>query len=712
MRSLTETDLLTVLLALAVILVLARAMAELARRVGQPEVLGELFAGFLLGPSIFGAIAPSAHHALLLTPAVSLVLSGFSWVGVILLLLMAGLEVDLDILRRLARPGAFAAAFAIVPSLIAGTVFAALVLHRIPPSGTFLGIVLSVTGVSVAAKILMERGAMRREYAQIIVAAGVASEIVVWLFVAVVSSLHGSSPVVAGLLHTAYALAVFVVALTVGRRFVFWSMRRVQDATGVLRGQVTLVLVLAFGAAAATQALGLHALLGAFVIGVILGRAPRTNQRLMDGMQALTLAIFGPIFFALAGMRVDILQLSSLGAVLTVLALFVVATVVKVGLGSLGAWLGGVRPAEAAIVGMGVNLKGGTDVVVAVVGTELGLLTTTAYTMYAVVAILTVLISPAIIGFLERRAPPTEKEQERLTAEEAGSRSYTPRIERVLVPISKQLRGSLAASVVESIAVAKHRQGEIFDITQVEVRARAQALSSKAQEARDRIGQVGTLATVEVTEKSVDPADAVPRILEASRDYDLIAIGASPPRSKGALTLGRLQDRIIDEADADVLVAIDHSSDHFDSGSVHHILVPTNGLEYSMAAGDIAASLAESCGARVTLLHVVRPVPEARTDRGTGKRDAVDNAAGILDELAFRINRLDVQVDTRSIVAEDSGKAVLDELANDSYDLVVMGGIDRGRDGRIYLGTTIHTVLLNARLPAIMLLTHENVTTP
>jgi Kef-type K+ transport system membrane component KefB/nucleotide-binding universal stress UspA family protein len=707
MQSLSETDLLTALLALAVILVLARAMAEIARRVGQPEVLGELFAGFLLGPSVFGAFAPSLYHTILEKPTVDMVLSGFSWIGVILLLLMAGLEVDLNLLRGLARPGVFTAVFAIVPSLVAGTIFAALVLHHVPPSGFFLGIVLSVTGVSVAAKILMERGEMRREYAQIIVAAGVASEVLVWLFVAVVSSLHGSSPVIAGLLHTLYALLVFLAAMTVGRRFVFWTMRRVRDRTGIVRGQVTLVLVFAFIAAAITQALGLHALLGPFVVGVLLGRAPRTNERLIGGLQTLTVAVFGPVFFALAGMRVDILQLGSVSAVATVLLLLLVATVVKVGMGALGARLGGTRPWEAAIVGAGANLKGGTDVVVAVVGTTLGLLSATAYTMYAVVAIITVLFSPGLIGILARRAPPTEAEHQRLEAEEAQSRSYMPRIERVLVPISKQLRGSLAASVVQSIATAKHLQGQIFDITEVEVRQPSQGRSAKVQEARDRIGEAGALKTVEVTERSVDPADAVSRILQASQNYDLIAIGAAPPRGKGALSLGTIQDRIIDEADADVLVAIDDKSDHFDCSTLRHILVPTNGLEYSMAAGDIAASLADSCDARVTLMHVVHPVPEAKSSRGAATRETVTRSGAVLDELLFRIRRLNVEVDTCTAVSQDAGQAIIDELGKGSYDLVVMGGIDRGRDGSLYLGHSIQTVLLTGKTPAVLLVTHE-----
>lgn len=709
MHSLSEDQLLFALLALAVILVLARAMGELARRIGQPEVLGELFAGFLLGPSVFGALLPSVHAHLLLNPGVSLALSGFSWIGAILLLLIAGMEVDLIILRQHARPGAMAAIFAIVPSLIAGSAFAWLVLNRRPPSGVFLGIVLSVTAVSVAAKILMERGEMRRGYAQVILAAGVASEVVVWLFVAVVSSFHTSSPLLAGLIHTAYAGAFILLMMTVGRRFVFWAMRRVRDATWIIKGQVSLILALAFAAAALTQVLGLHALLGAFVVGVLLSQAPRKGEALEEGLQSLTLGLFGPIFFALAGMRVDILKLTSLSSIGIVLLLLVVATVVKVGLGTIGARLGGQSGWEAALVGVGLNLKGGTDVVVAVVGTELGLLSATAYTMYALVAIITVLFTPALMSYLKRKSPPSEEEQERLETEEAERRAYVPKIERVLVPLSKPLRGSLSTGVVEQIAASKHEHGQIFDITELNVQHESRtSQSTQAKNARRRLGDVGNLGTVELTEKTVAEEDVLERILDASRDYDLIAIGAHPPEPGTALSFGPLQDSIIDEAEADVLLAIDHHAARFDCASVHNILVPTNGLEYSMAAADIAGSLAESCGACVTVLHVAQPSTEEQFTGESLRQELKDSASGIIDELVFRMGRLGADVHQQVEVGKDPAREIVRYLDEGAYDLVVMGGVDRGHDGRVYLGHTIQRVLAERQMPAVLVIGHDN----
>src|SRR5919202_660286 len=349
MRGLSEQQLLLTLVDLAIILVFSRAAVVLARWLRQAEVLGLLFAGFLLGPSVLGAALPAVYHTLFLNGAVSLVLSAFSWVGAALLLLLAGAEVDLRILRAEIRPGTLAAAGAIIPSLAAGTVFSWLVLHKGAPYGFFLGIVLSVTAVSVAAKLLLERDAMRRRYAQVIMAAGVASEVLVWVLVSVLASVHSSSPVLAALL---------------------------------------------------TQALGLHVLLGAFVAGVILGHAPRADRPFVGSMQALTRELLAPLFFVLAGMRVDVFQLGSPAASGLVLLLFVMASLVKVGFSALGAHLGGLRGWEAALVGTGLNLKGGTDVIVAIIGVESGLLSVRAYTMYAVVAMLTVLVSPTLLRVL------------------------------------------------------------------------------------------------------------------------------------------------------------------------------------------------------------------------------------------------------------------------------------------------------------------------
>lgn len=708
MQSLTEHQVLLGLIALAVIILLARAAGEIARRFDQPEVLGQLLAGFLLGPSVFGTLLPTAQRAILLDPGVSLFLSGLSWIGAVMLLLIAGMEVDLRILRNEAKPGLLAAGFAIVPSLIAGALFAWFVLGKAPPNGLFLGIVLSVTAVSVVSTILMERETMRRDYAQIILAAGIASEVMVWLFVSVVSAFHGSSPLLAGIRSAAFAVAFVLGMMTIGRRFVFWGMRRVRDATWIIKGQLSFVLVITFAAAALTQALGLHALLGAFIVGVLLGQAPRKNENLVSGVQSLTVGLFGPIFFVLAGTRVDISRLGSISAIVTVLLLLLVATVVKVGFSSLGAWLGGVRGWQAPLIGFGLNLKGGSDVVVAVIGTTLGLLSVRVYSMYAVASILTVLFSPVLISFLERRTPPSEGETDRLDGEEATRRAYVPRIERVMVPVEPRLLPSLAASVVERIASSKHEQGQIFDITEVEVcRNSEPQMASETEQARTRLEEASALKTVELTQRRVDQSDVLESVLVASKGYDLIAIGARPPHPGKLPSLGTLQDAIIHRAETDVLVAVNHESMHFDCTSVTRILVPTNGLEYSMAAGDIAGAIAGSCGAEVMLLHIVHSDMDERFLHQDDQDRLAANASRIMDEMAFRLGRLGLKTEQRVRVADHPGDEIMRELTRERYDIVVMGSVDRGQDDQPYLGRSVRTVLTKSNIATVVLVSKQ-----
>ncbi|MGH2447642.1 MAG: cation:proton antiporter, partial [Chloroflexota bacterium] len=219
---LTETQLLSGLVAIAVILIVGRGSAEAARLVKQPEVLGELIGGFVLGPSVLGALFPSEFHAIFENAGVGDGLSILSWIGAILVLFLAGLEVDVHILRQQIKPGAFTAVFAIVPSLVAGTLFSWYVLGHPPPAAFFLGIVLSVTGVSVASKILIERNELRRDFAQVILAAGIASEVLVWLLIAIVSAYDKGSPLIAGLKVAVLAVLFFAFMITIGRRVTFW----------------------------------------------------------------------------------------------------------------------------------------------------------------------------------------------------------------------------------------------------------------------------------------------------------------------------------------------------------------------------------------------------------------------------------------------------------------------------------------------------------
>ncbi len=708
MQGLSEAQLLGALVALGVILIFARAAGELARRMGQPEVLGEFVAGFALGPSVLGALLPGVHRWLFLQPQTGLALSAMSWMGAILLLLIAGIEVDLAILRKEAKPGTFAAALAILPSIAAGTLFSLLVLRRPLAFAFFLGIVLSTTAVSVAAKIMIEREILRRRYAQVILAGGIASEVLVWLMVSVVSAAHERSPLVA-VRSAVFAVAFFVFMMLLGRRFTFWAMRRVADSTGIIKGQLSLVLVLMLLSAALTHALGLHPLLGAFVFGVLLSRAPRTNRALLDSIQTLASSLFAPVFFVLAGMRVDVLAIGGISALPVIALLFVVATTVKVGLGALGARLGGLSGWESALVGVGLTMKGGTDIIVAIVGVELGLLNARTYTLYAVVVILTVLLAPPVLTWLEKKAPPTAEESERLAREEAERRAYVPRIEHVLVPRVPQLLPGLVAEVVQRIAIAKHEQRQIFDI--MELVPEDESVLEPAAEpaviaAEQSLDQAARLRNVERVEQPVNARHALKPILDVSREYDLIALGAHPQPHRSTVSFGRLQDAVIQRGGTDVLV-VASPGERLDAAEIKRILVPTNGQEFSMAAGDIAGYLALANGGEVVLFHVVSSDMDALFWREGDHRRLRRVGYNVTQELDFRLKRLGVPVSGHVVVGSSAGDEIARELQRGEYDLVVLGGYNRSTTGRPYLGGSIRTVLAGSAVPAAVLISRQ-----
>ena len=709
MHGFSEHQLLGAFLAIAVVLLAARGMAELSRRLGQPEVLGELLGGFLIGPSVLGGLFPDAYGVLFLNPAVSLALMLLSWIGAILLLMIAGMEADLTILRQKATPGLLAAAGAIGASVGIGTFLGSKLFKLDPTSAFFLGLVLSVTAVSVVAKLLIEREALRRDYAQVMLAAGIASEVVVWPLISIVSSVqHRANPFAAGLRATALAIAFFVFMFTVGRRFTYWSMRRVADVTAIPNGELSLVLVLLCVAAASTTLLGLHPLLGAFVFGVLLGKAPRATIALKERIQAITIALFAPIFFGLAGMRVNLFNLRGMQSLKGILALFVLAGLAKILFGFLGSMAGRLPLWEAASVGVGLNLKGGTDVVIAIVGTELMLLSSDLYTSYAVVAILTVVASPPLMGWLAARTRPGEEELKRLNREEARKLAYLADRERVLLPLLPELLPALSARLVSAIAAAKHTENELFDVTELSF---GEDLSITRAGTPDAVVQASSLLShaadfehVGLHRISSAEEDIFPPLQSAAEGQHLLAIGAARVLGDVFLSFGPVQDRVMREISTDILLTV--CSD-IDLPPIRRILVPINGLGHSLAAADVAAYIAKGSDAEIVLLSVVAPKLGSLFWRERKHRDLLQAGYTTTREAQARIGRLEVRQSEQVVLAAIPAEAIMTELNRQSYDLLILGSVMRSSEEGVSLGGTVEHLLHVAKIPCAVLISRK-----
>lgn len=687
---------------LALLLLVGRAAGEVARRAGQPEVLGALAAGVLLGPSVLGAVWPSLQHALHTGEQNGTALAGVSNLAAVLLLLIAGLEVDLRLLRRELRPGLWVAAMAIVPSVLAGVLFGPWLGVGDQRAALYLGVVLSVTAVSVVSVLLIEAGENRRRYAQVILAGGVATEVACWVLVSAAASKSGS-PLLSGARSLLLAAAVFVSAYAVGARVVPAVMRFAADRSRIADAPVTAVVVLTLAAGTGTAALGLHPLLGAFIVGILLSRSPRTNTALLTRIQSLTLGVFAPIFFVLAGSRVDLSQIINRTAALQMLALLAVATLVKVLPVALGARLGGLRGAEAWLVAAGMSVKGGTDVLVAILGQQLGVISVQTYTEYAIVSLITVLATPSVLRALRHRVAMSPEERQRLAHEEADRRSYLPAIERVLIPFVPELRPSLPADVFDRLARIADARDRLVDVTQLHIpgaddeESVGHGLSTLAS-----TSEIGSVRLRQL--RTTQPGDVVEEVLQAARGHDLLALGA-PLDADVPGALSPLQNRLVDAAQPDVLLVAgrDHA---LPWDRIKRILVPTNGTPQARAAAEIAAYLAKSCNAELVLLHVVNPQLKQALDR---RRTAVKQSPAIahLRELRFLLAPLHVQID-EEIRIGDPVEQLRAELREKSYDLVVMGAVDQPNDGVAVMGSTVEVVIAQHQIPYVLLITHTS----
>jgi Kef-type K+ transport system membrane component KefB len=383
-------------LALAVATLAARLVGGAFRRVlKQPAVMGEIVAGLMLGPSVLGALAPDVH-AFLLPPEVAAQLGTIAQIGVVLFLFLVGLELDPRLLReRTHAIVAISQASIVVPFLLGAAL--ALWLYPEYASGDvsftvyslFLGTALSVTAFPVLARILTDRGVQRTPLGSLALACAAVGDATAWVLLALLAGIARAE--VTGAAWTAL-LVVGYVALVFGvvRPALAGFVRREQAAEGPL-AHTTLALVLAAVAlsAAATEAIGIHALFGAFLLGAVLPHEGRLPREIRARLEDVVLVLFLPSFFVLTGMRTRIDLLERAGDWLALAAIVLVATLGKFGGSFLAARWTGLPWRSSAALGFLMNARGLMELVVLSVGLDLGVISPTIFTMMVLMALVT-----------------------------------------------------------------------------------------------------------------------------------------------------------------------------------------------------------------------------------------------------------------------------------------------------------------------------------
>jgi Kef-type K+ transport system membrane component KefB len=412
-------ELLVFLLQVALLLLSALFFGRIAARAGLPAVVGELLVGVVLGPSVLQRLAPGLSGWLFPGGREQAhLLDAVAQLGVLLLVGVTGMHLDLGLVRRRGRTAVLVSAGGLVVPLALGVGTAFLMPAALVPDGTergvfalFLGVAMCVSAIPVIAKTLMEMRLLHRTVGQLTLTAGVIDDVFGWFTLSVVSSIAVSgisgAPVVTAL---ASVVLVAVVALTAGRwavRHAFRLAGRSQEP-GVPAATAAGVILLA---AAATHALHLEPVLGAFLGGVLIGREGKVEPARLAPLRTIALSVLAPVFFATAGLRMDLGALADPGVALAGLGVLAVAVLGKF----LGVWAGaglsGLGRWEALALGAGLNARGVIEIVVGMVGLRLGILSVAAYTIVVLVAVVTSLLAPPILRMAMSRVERTAEEE-------------------------------------------------------------------------------------------------------------------------------------------------------------------------------------------------------------------------------------------------------------------------------------------------------------
>ena len=406
-------DLILFFLQIGVMLAVALLCGQLMRKIRQPAVLGELIGGILLGPTVFGLLAPELSAWLFpIDGAVGMSLDAVLKIGMLFFLFVAGLEVKLSGIHQKGLAVSTTSLFGVL--LPFGLGFGAVVLWPDLWGGTatngfllalFIGAALSISALPVIARILIDLKLIQSDVGIVVMAAATINDLIGWALFAVILSnvVPGSSHQSVWLtLGSVLGFTLFTFAL--GHWLGQPLLHRLRASLAWPGGFIGLITIFILFAAALAEAIGLHAIFGAFLIGVALGQEEETDNEVHDIIYQFAISFFAPLYFVSIGLKANFAAYFDGWLVLVVL---LIASLGKIGGASLGAWLGGSSPRQALAIGFGMNARGAMEIILASVALEYGLINQQIFVALVVMALVTSMISgPAMQWLLNKKSYP------------------------------------------------------------------------------------------------------------------------------------------------------------------------------------------------------------------------------------------------------------------------------------------------------------------
>ena len=708
------------LVQIVVLVVSGRLLGELMVRIGQPSIMGQIIAGIILGPSLFGLAFPHLQASLFPADgAQKSMADAVGQLGILFLLLLAGMETDLGLAKRLRRSAAGVSLTGIVIPFAAGFALGEFIPDALLPdpgkrlvTSLFLGTALSISSVKIVATVVREMDFMRRNIGQLIVASAIIDDTVGWVIIAVTFGIAEKGTVDLTTLATSIigTLAFMAVSFTIGRRIVFEIIRWTNDNFRSDLPVLSAIIAIMGGMAIITNLIGVHTVLGAFVAGILVGESPILTRQIDVQLRALTTALFMPVFFGLTGLQTDLTVLADPSILLLTAAVVVIASIGKFGGAFAAAKIGGYSASEALALGCGMNARGSTEVIVATIGLSVGVLDEKLFSVIVAMAVITTMVMPPTLRWALARLPLREEERDRLEREQFESQSFLGNFERILLTVDGSQSSRLATWLAAFFAVTRKMPVTVLDVREPDDAKsdnEAATITSKTSQAKTVAEDLRQCATDLISSEPADKDTAsegdihvtvrekngeLETVLDdiSSTGHDLLFTGIEPSMSED----GRFSDvlQVMTSAFKGTSAIVTARGTLPERPQDLRILLPVSGTERSVRAAEFGLAIAKAAHAHCALLLIVEP-RQARaiqriSDHGDDDRDVLKKVGAIADYYGVEVEKVVQQGPSPEL-------SILRHAHNGKYNLIVLG-VSKRASGSLSYGSVADTLLQTA----------------
>jgi Kef-type K+ transport system membrane component KefB/nucleotide-binding universal stress UspA family protein len=710
-------DVLALIIQVCVLLLFAKLFGELAQRLNQPAVIGEILAGIVLGPSLLGKILPFFYGTVIpANPTQCHLLEIVSLIGAVLLLLVTGFETDLNFISRHGKTALLVSWGGIILPLVTGFYLGKYLpdfLLANPAQrdvfSLFIATAMSISAIPVIAKVLIDMKLIRRNIGQITIASGMMDDTIGWILLSIVLGMVSNGGFSwMNLFGSVSKVFLFILlSFTVGFFFVKKALSFVQDKFSDNDKVLSFVMILTFAWGALAQALHLEVVFGAFAMGIMFGQMQKFPHHTIETIKSFAMGVFAPIFFALVGLKVDIGALLEPRLALISFIVIVLASFGKIfGVYMVSRWVLKHDRWTALSYGAALNARGGMGIIVASIGLSAGILSRDMFSIIVLMAVVTSIMAPLILRYTLVHLKFDEDEHHRLKEEELKDMSLVKNIYKVLIPVRFQVQKDYVFMLTQAVKfyiLEKISAKNPLSITLLSVVPKDQ--KDEAKKMLDVLGK--NFNTKELVKKVIESDDVANQVLnEAQKDYDMLMLGTVNSDKNSDSLFSPITDNLV-RLSPSPITAVVYAKDIQENWKPKNILVPINGSVASRNAAEFAYFLA-SPEDQVTILNIISRDRNYWGHFIYNKTYNVQSviAHSLVDELVDLGKFYKVSAKGKVRIANDLESEIVTITNSEDIDLIVLGTSIKPASERLFLGPTVERIIKNAHCPVVILNTY------